>query len=1236
MNNMDSKSKPMINISDTKKVTCDDMWLTTSHTFLEKEGMVGFIIDSMNDFYDRGISKILEDVFDIKVEIENERDSDPDERKIKKIIARVDFSNIRLKSPVAPAFRSGHEQMLTPNEAHINDRSYESEMFGDVKITATSYDIDGKENIREATILNHRISKIFCMVKSKLCHLAGKSERAVQELEGDPKDPGGFLIIRGKEWALVTKESTCFNQCRIFNNRWKTELQRNEFISKPGDTYDNSKQIILRYLKNENLNIEFISGNLKEVYFPFYIIFRLLGWPNDKFILDNILYMSVGIIENENYPRIDDTNIRERRMFDLVSSAFRATYSGKNDKFDNMRHVHGQREVQEQVVRRLHSTMFSKMDFDKKEEVQHAVELLMKRFDTDMLPHIGIGPEYRNKKLKFLGYMIHRMLLVNLGILPQTDRDSYVSKRFHTPGIVAGKAVKTHFNSSIVSMIKKAYSRDFKNQKFASVDLKKTFNSSFTGVQFSRLMTQSVTTSNKSKLKINPRQQTTNRTTTELIDRKNGVKLLSTLRMFNSSGGENSKNSARAREMRMPNASMVGYTCLVQSPEGGEKVGLHKQAAITCGITSYSSSEILKTELFEDKSVVDVDDIDPYEMYNYSKVFVNGDYIGCVLDSAALVTKYTNLRRSRLIDIKTTIEWDSYVDEVYFWIDFGRPVRPLMIVYNNIRDFKEMGLSGPPNNEIKDFKQGIGLTSQIINDVATGKLGIDDLITMKLIEYISPQEIARLYIAPSINDLNKHSNNVLKQYTHVDVPENMFGVAALTSPLANYNQTPRNTFQTAMIRQAGSIYAHNFPYRIDKNTFNQHRVSRPLLTTRINKYLVPNGQQIILAIMCYTQFNIEDSLIFSKATSDTGYFNGSWYSYDMTMVEKNEVIKAPELKITAGIKKYAVYSKLDVQTGHVPIGTIVKKNDVVIGKVRKLPQAVATEKGMTYLDQSVVYKSTTPAIVHNVIYDKTHHNKIIKIAYRSLKPVIVGNKYASRSAQKGVVGLILRQGDAPFTSNGMIPHAIMNPHGYPSRMTISQADEQALSKICAHRGVTCDGTVFRELDTAKISEELKRCGMDHYGRERLFTGMTGGWIEAEIYMGPCYYQLLQKLVESEIYVVDMGPTDIMTRQPLDGKSKGGGLKISELQRDVLLSHGSSRLFSTKFFEHTDDFNIYICRCGSRAIVNLYHGDFNCPRCGDMADVNVVNSSWSSKQTMLELNSMHIGTKYSLEPFLFYD
>lgn len=979
------------------KLSPDDTW-TVLHQEIEENKFSSHSIQSINDFYEVGIGQIMTNVFNIDHVMDNVRDKTPQDRAIKKIRFKVAFENIRLKPPVTAGYCSGKEKVLMPITAHIEDRTYSSNLYVDTTIQAWAFNHDGTDVERTAKVPNFRLANIPTMVGSDLCNTHNKSNETLVQLREDPRDPRAYFIKNGKEWAIDNIESIAFNQPRIFNNYWRSEVQRLEFISKPGDTYQNSKQVILRMMSNGSMTLEIVTANLRNIQFPFYLIFRALGWSTDKEMLDHMLYSHAGYPTSSDTDPTDqrmpqgntDQEILFRKMYSLVEDGMNAPYDTKTYKFGNSFTVHGQYEVLSFMVKHMPKEVFKDLDFLKEEHIQQAINKLVKHLDEDLLPHIGLDETSRHNKLRFLGHLFNRMLYVRLGLLDATDRDAYTTKRVHTVGISLGKAFKTHFNASIVNQVRKQFIKDFKAMSFTSVNLQQTFQISVNGADFERLLMQSITSATQTTLRVNNYRTIINRLSSQLLDRKNYTKIYSTLRMVISPSNDSSKGSARAKEMRMPHPSFQGFICYIQSAEGGEKVGLHKQMAISASICSYGSSELLKQTILDDRLLmVHLDQVAPYNVKRMAKVFVNGDWICCTSDSSATITEYTLKRRQQKIDKETTIEWDNVMNEIYFWIDYGRPRRPVLIVYNNIRDYKQLGLAGPAAAD--KFEQGVALTQDVLDLLRAGKLKMADLLQRQIVEYITPQEQIRMDFAADINHLLKHKNDHLRQFSYCDVPEAMMGIAALTGPLANYNQTPRNTFQTSQVRQTGGYYAYNWAYRIDKDTFLQYQVEQPVVYTRINDYIPPNGAMCIVAVACYSGYNEEDSLVWNKATSERLKFNGSWFTYDKVELEKNETFANPDVSRTTGVKNYANYGKLG-KNGIVPVGTVVKKGDVVVGKVKRLPKNIAEEKKVDFADQSLVYKMEFPAIVHNVVIAKDDDaTTFCKIAYRSLKPIIIGD-----------------------------------------------------------------------------------------------------------------------------------------------------------------------------------------------------------------------------------------------------
>jgi DNA-directed RNA polymerase II subunit RPB2 len=376
-------------------------------------------------------------------------------------------------------------------------------------------------------------------------------------------------------------------------------------------------------------------------------------------------------------------------------------------------------------------------------------------------------------------------------------------------------------------------------------------------------------------------------------------------------------------------------------------------------------------------------------------------------------------------------------------------------------------------------------------------------------------------------------------------------------------------------------------------------------------------------------------MIVNKATGECMKFLGGVFTYEKTDIEKGEFICNPDTTTTKKIKDYANYRKL--QPDGVPkVGTMLEKGDVILGKIKK--DASDNEYSLNgNEDRSQVYKAQLPSEMNRVYYGNgdVDSNSFCKIGMKMKKPILPGDKVSARSGQKGIVSVQLQQSDMPFTKDGIIPDMIMNPHSFPKRMTIGHIYEGAMSRIATEIGEFIDGTFFNNINSTEIIKKMEDIGFKNHGYERLYSGEKGTWIDSLIFMNPMYYQRLQKFVSMSIYSIDIGPTDILTRQPLDGKSNQGGLKISELQRDTILAHGCAKFFSEKFFDDSDDFTIYYCTCGRQAIVNLQLKKYLCNVCQENSDIYAINSSWSSKQFFMELDAMNIGVKFQLKPLEFF-
>lgn len=820
------------------KLNVNDLFLV-GDAEIEEKGLVHHHITSADDLYEIGVPQIITQVFEINMRLDEIRRETEDEKAIDHVVIKVTFSDVNISKPTLINYNSGKEEVIFPNTARIKEKTYKGTLRICAKIVATAIMKNGSTIVREDEVKNFKICKMPIMVGSKWCNTYGLSQETLTQLHEDPSDPGGYFIIKGVEWVVDCVENILFNKVRIFRNEgYKKEMMRAEFISKPGDFYLNSDQFISRWLTDGQLTIEIRRERLKDLHIPFYLIFRILGWNTDKQIYDNLLY---------NY----DTPT-SKKILNYLNTAFNAKYA----HLSKGRYVYTQSDVLQYIAEEIAESEFAYLDVSNNpENYQKITNFILDLLDIHFLQHIGTTMQSRDTKLRFLCVLLRKMFLVNLKNMEPTDRDSYNSKRIAAAGVSCAKTFKTHFNATIIQQIKKKLNKDMKTMSFFKIDLGPTMRASVYGIEFERALTQAITAGNKSEITVSKRVRI-NRLSSQLLNRKNQLNTYATLRQVTATSSDSAKQSERANEMRRVHMSFLGYICIIHSPEG-EKVGINKQLAIFAFITKASFGEVIKDMLLDDKEIFGINTIDYNDIaqQNLCNVYVNGNWIGCCKDALYIAKKYRQLRREFKINPEITIVWDNTQDEVYFWTDAGRVIRPLIIVYNNKRDpeiFKKLA----PNHKSNEFYQGIALTQKHIDGLYSKTVSVENLLRDNVIEYISAEEQENMYLAPSYDHLGKDRSNELHEYTHCDIPQAMFGLTGLTSPFSSHNQAQRTVYQTSQGRQACGCPAKNWTYRADKDVFLQYNSETPIVKTVSNKYLYPNGSNCMVALMCNTGFKL--------------------------------------------------------------------------------------------------------------------------------------------------------------------------------------------------------------------------------------------------------------------------------------------------------------------------------------------------------------------------------------------
>jgi len=700
----------------------------------------------------------------------------------------------------------------------------------------------------------------------------------------------------------------------------------------------------------------------------------------------------------------------------------------------------------------------------------------------------------------------------------------------------------------------------------------------------------------------------------QVLNRYTYASTLSHLRRCNTPLGREGK-IAKPRQLHNTHWGMV---CPAETPEG-QACGLVKNLALMACISvgSYSAPVI---EFLEEWGLESLED-NAHSSTPCTKVFVNGVWMGVHRDATHLVETIITLRRKDDISPEVSVVRDIRERELRLYTDAGRVCRPLFIVekqklalkkehirYLNAGVMPGPVIEGKPPTTV-EFKWETMVKSGIIE-----LLDAEEEETVMISMTPEDLENSRLQqrgLDPHANDGDFDPAQRLKAginshtWTHCEIhPSMILGICASIIPFPDHNQvcvchqtpylcsrlnqSPRNTYQSAMGKQAMGIYLTNFLIRMDTMANILYYPQKPLATTRSMEYLkfreLPAGQNAIVAILCYSGYNQEDSVIMNQSSIDRGLFRSIYYRSYMDLEKKSGIQQLEEFEKPTRDNtlrmKHGTYDKLEAD-GLIAPGTGVVGEDIIIGKTAPIPPE-SEELGQrtrthTRRDVSTPLKSTENGIVDQVlITTNSEGQKFVKVRVRSTRIPQIGDKFASRHGQKGTIGITYRQEDMPFTAEGIVPDIIINPHAIPSRMTIGHLVECLLSKVATLIGNEGDATPFTDLTVESVSTFLRQKGYQSRGLEVMYHGHTGRKLQAQIYLGPTYYQRLKHMVDDKIHSRARGPVQILTRQPVEGRSRDGGLRFGEMERDCMISHGIAGFLKERLFEASDAYRLHVC------------------------------------------------------------
>ena len=1121
----------------------------------------------------------------------------------------------------------GSKPTLTPMEARLRNLTYMAPIFLDVTVV---------ENGVERAPEHVHIGDLPVMVKSRPCNLhRANIERdtgfslypeeyraKLVEYQEDPLDPGGYFIIAGTERAIISLEDLAPNRIFAeFNERYGTPVESAKVFSQRGGyrsltVVEKKKDGILQ------VSVPSASGQI-----PLVVLMKALGMKNDEEIYQAVLGELLPLDE----PFVQ--TMKHLLNVNLEECTSKKTYPPEG------------------IMTVEDALLFLEKKFatgQAKEYRQRKVDAIL---DRALLPHLGDTRTDRLKKALYLGRIARTVLELYLKQRGEDDKDHYANKRLK----LAGDLMEDLFRVAFTLLLK-----DLKYQLERSFARKKDLR--IASAIRPDLLTQRLIHALATGNWVGGRAGVS-----QLLDRTSHMSTISHLRRV-TSPLTRSQPHFEARDLHPTQFSRL---CPNETPEG-QNCGLVKNYALAVDV-SEGCDEDEVTLILRDLNTREIGpevftEGTPARGRRAARVFVNGNLVGLHSNPEELVREIRERRRGGTLSptlgdraYEINVRYDSEMNEVIVNSDSGRLRRPLLVVRNGVTR----------------------LARQDLDDLARGSLSFTDLIRGGKVEWLDAEEEEDTLIAVEPYQLTErcpHCERALsrgdikwlnigekateakllcnrcqkefptelkltKDHTHLEIDANlMLGVCTGLIPYAEHNSTPRNTMGAGQAKQSLGVESVNYRRRPDTRGHILHYPEAPLLRTQTMRYVHfterPAGQNFVVAVLSYEGYNMQDALVLNRSAVDRGLGRSSFFRTYRSEERKYPGGQEDRFEIprpdVAGARVDTAYRSLG-EDGLIFPELQVSEGDVLIGKTsppRFLEEKTDLLTPQKRRETSVTVRAGEAGWVDSVVLTEGENiSKLVKVKVRNERIPELGDKFSSRHGQKGVVGLIVPQEDMPFTKDGVVPDLIINPHAIPSRMTVAHVLEMLGGKVGALEGRYIDGTAFSGEREEALRETLVELGYAPTGREVLYEGLTGRKMDAQIYMGCIYYQKLHHMVAGKLHMRSRGPVQILTRQPTEGRSRQGGLRFGEMERDTLIGHGVAMVIKDRLLDESDGTVQYVCgnpSCGHIAIPDHKAGSLRCATCGNTSSIYPVEMSYSFKLLLDELVSLGVIMRLQLE------
>ena len=1168
---------------DKEEITQDDLWELIESYFKEDylHTLVRHQIESYNHFMTHQIIKTIEMFNPIRVVSEKDYDAVSGHYSLE---LSLSFENFRIHQPQINE-NNGAVKPMFPSEARLRNFTYASMTTVDLNIQYIIRNGPCLDNVQtmHKILPKIQLGKLPVMVGSDICILKQYKHLNCRQTGESACDTGGYFIINGSEKTVLGQERMAENRicCYNISKTHPKYAYMAEIKSVPEFKCISPKQIAM-FIASKNAGYgHSILVNIPRIKkpIPLFIVFRAKGVLSDKAICEMILLD----ISDKYYSNI---------LSNLQASVIDANQCMTQESAFN--YIMAQ------------SMYTSTPNIDKEQGMINKRKFTNDILTQDLFPHC----QSQVQRIYFLGLMAHKLLCVKFELIQPDDRDSYKIKRVDLVGVSLNNLFRNYINKVIKDM-EKQFIREIENGKWKVTN---DYDNIINQTNIHKIIKPS-TIDNGIKRALSTgdfgiKHVNSNKVGVgQVLNRLNHIATLSHLRRVSAP----ITKSGKVIMQRKLHGSSWGFICPAETPEG-PSVGVIKNISCMAHVTIQIDGSSIYDHIapyFTKIESIDIANIK--ELASTVKVIVNGSWIGityCPLDL------YNTMHRKKIegiINIYTSVIFDTTNLEIRICCDGGRFTRP--VLRTNIN-----------NKPI--------LTIDIVRQIQSGKLKWNDLLTNckldeSIIEYIDPEEQEYSLIASDIRNMDSQCKT---KYTHSEIhPSAMLGIAASCIPFPECNQSPRNTYQSAMGKQAMGVAISED--RMDKTSYELTYPCRPLVTTKImnvtglNK--VPSGCNITVAIASHTGYNQEDSVLLNQGSINRGLFQITLLhtekDKDNQKTNGEEEMRCiPISEKTKGMK-FANYGKIQ-ENGLMKVNEHVSNRDIIISKVVPIKENKNDEtKTIKFEDQSSIYHTTEDTYI-----DKNYTNRngdgytFTKVKLRTLRQPVIGDKFSSRHGQKGTAGNIIPEEDMPFTRDGNKPDIIINPHAIPSRMTIAHLKETLMGKVLVELGLFGDGTCCGIMPVNYIREQLLKLGYEASGEEVMYNGLTGEQIECNIFMGPLYYQRLKHMVYDKQHSRSIGLMSNLTRQPGEGRCRNGGLKFGEMERDCVISHGISRTTYDRFYWSSDKYKTTVCnKCGLIIAYNDKMGIYLCKTCGNRSAFSHIKIPYSCKLLFQELMTMNI-------------